>query len=130
MAGISGAAASRARNCASLDLPTANISQSRDGLVKHRGGVGKGSPAVPDRGSRSRGSDVGANDPAVSFSVAFAMGRTGRARRICQIYLRLCQMSLIIRLQATGFGATMKGRTGGLESEGSPEGFGLPSLTG
>ena len=24
----------------------------------------------------------------------------------------------------------MKGRTGGLESEGSPEGFGLPSLTG
>jgi len=31
---------------------------------------------------------------------------------------------------ATSFGATMKGRTGGLESEGSPEGFGLPSLTG
>ena len=28
------------------------------------------------------------------------------------------------------FGATMKGRTGGFESEGSSEGFGLPSLTG
>jgi hypothetical protein len=27
-------------------------------------------------------------------------------------------------------GATMKGRTGGLESEGNPEQFGLPSLTG
>jgi hypothetical protein len=27
-----------------------------------------------------------------------------------------------------GFGAMMKGRTGGLEGEGSPEGFGLPSL--
>jgi hypothetical protein len=39
-------------------------------------------------------------------------------------------MSPIIRSQATSFGATMKGRTGGLESEGSPEGFGLPSLTG
>ena len=31
---------------------------------------------------------------------------------------------------AMGFGATMTGRTGGLESEGGPEGFGLPSLTG
>ena len=34
------------------------------------------------------------------------------------------------RGDATGFGATMTGRAGGLESEGSPEGFGLPSLTG
>jgi hypothetical protein len=31
---------------------------------------------------------------------------------------------------ATSFGATMKGRTGGLESEGSPERFGPSSLTG
>jgi hypothetical protein len=39
-------------------------------------------------------------------------------------------MGPIIGSQARSFGATMKGRTGGLESEGSPEGFGLPSLTG
>jgi hypothetical protein len=39
-------------------------------------------------------------------------------------------MRPIIGSQARSFGATMKGRTGGLESEGSPEGFGLPSLTG
>jgi hypothetical protein len=42
-------------------------------------------------------------------------------------------MGLIIsqrRREDTSFGATMKGRTGGLESEGSPEGFGLPFFTG
>jgi hypothetical protein len=39
-------------------------------------------------------------------------------------------MRPIIGSQARSFGATMKGRTGGLESEGSPEGFGLPLRNG
>jgi hypothetical protein len=53
-----------------------------------------------------------------------ARGSGGYAEFIC------INVSWVRSSNRTSFGATMKGRTGGLESEGGPEGFGPPSLTG
>jgi hypothetical protein len=61
--------------------------------------------------------------PLVIYSDIRRAGRCdGYAKFICVNG----QMGPIIRSQATSFGATMKGRTGGFESEGSPEGLVFP----
>jgi hypothetical protein len=69
---------------------------------------------------------IGADDFIVS-TIVWTGRRGGYAEFIC-VNVRWVRSSNAAG--ATGFGATMKGRTGGLESEGSPEGFGLPFLTG